>query len=132
MAKLFDKWNIKKQQVQRENKLIIFYEREVWWCIVGTNIGVEIDGKNEFFLRPVVVLRKFNKDMMLVVPTSSKAKSGKYYLTSSCEDGTEYHLRLSQLRTISSKRLFSKMGTISQKDYKVLLEKVSDMVKGNL
>jgi len=52
-------------------ELILFYEREVWWCITGVNVGVEIAGKHELFLRPVVVIRKFNKHMALIVPTNN-------------------------------------------------------------
>ena len=31
-------------------------EGEVWWCSVGENVGVEINGKHSLFLRPVLVL----------------------------------------------------------------------------
>ena len=132
MDKNFEEWNIKKQQTHNEDKQVLFYEREVWWCVLGTNIGVEIDGKHELFLRPVVILRKFNRDMSLIIPASSKAKLGKYHLTVSCGDGKKFYLRLSQLKAISSKRLFSKMSTIDQSSYKLLLEKVLDMIKGIL
>lgn len=132
MNKYFWEWCIQKEKTHREDKKIIFYEREVWWCALGVNIGVEIDGKHELFLRPVLILRKFNKDMALVIPTSSNPKAGKYYFDASCEDGKSYHLRLSQMRTISGKRLFRKMGTVNQISYKVVIEKVVEMVKGTL
>ena len=132
MKKDFDSWNTQKKQTDKEEKRVIFYEREVWWCIVGTNVGVEIDGKHELFLRPVVVIRKFNKDMLLIAPTTAQDKNNKYYLVVSGEDGKTYNSCLSQIRTISSKRLFRKIGTIKESDYSVLLDKVSDMVKGFL
>ena len=132
MQKDFDDWNIKKKITDREDKKIIFYEREVWWCIVGKNIGVEIDGKHELFLRPVVVVRKFNKDMALIVATTAQEKTNKYYFLVSGDDGKTYNTCLSQIRNISTKRLFRKIGTISEPDYQALLDNITDMVKGNL
>ena len=81
MEKDFDRWNSQKKQTDEiKNEPVMFYEREVWWCAAGINIGVEIDGKHELFSRPTVVIRKFNKDMLLVAPTTTQDKSNKYYL----------------------------------------------------
>ena len=133
MPKDFDRWNNQKKQTDGVRKEpVLFYEREVWWCAAGINIGVEIDGKHELFSRPIVVVRKFNKDMLLVVPTTAQEKSNKYYLLVSGDDGKTYNVCLSQIRTISSKRLLRKIGTISETDYEVLLEKIAKMVKGVL
>ena len=132
MEKDFDGWNKRKKQTHKEEKIVLFYEREVWWCIMGANIGVEIDGKHELFLRPAVVIRKFNKYMALVVPTTAQDRDNKYYFLVSGDDGKKYNACLSQIKAISSKRLFRKIGTISETDYQSLLEKVSRMVKGAL
>jgi len=132
MQKDFDKWNDKKKETQKIDNTVLFYEREVWWCIVGTNVGVEIDGKHELFLRPVVIARKFNKFMALVVPTTTQDKDNKYYLKVSGEDGKTYNACLSQIKTISSKRLYRKIGTIKELDYKLLLLSTAKMVVGKL
>lgn len=128
----FDKWNIKKKETDHIDDIVLFYEREVWWCIVGTNIGVEIDGKHELFLRPVVVIRKFNKYMALIIPTTTQEKENKYYFNVFGEDGKTYNTCLSQIKSVSSKRLFRKIGTIKEEDYNILLDKVVLMVKGKL
>jgi mRNA interferase MazF len=132
MLKDFDAWNIQKKRTHSEESGVIFYEREVWWCVLGINVGVEIDGRHERFLRPAVVVRKFNKDMALVIPTTARDKTGKYYLAVSGEDKRRYIACLSQLRVISSKRFYRKIGTISQSEYKSLLSKVCEMVNGVL
>jgi mRNA interferase MazF len=132
MQKDFDSWNIEKKLTERSDKQVVFYEREVWWYIAGLNIGVEIDGKHEFFLRPCVILRKFNKDMILVVPTTTQDRNNKYYYKVAGTGGKNYNTCLSQIRTISSKRLFRKIDTINVEYYNLLLSKVSDMVKGCL
>lgn len=132
MEKDFDKWNIKKKETHKIENGKVFYEREVWWCIIGTNIGAEIDGKHELFLRPAIVVRKFNKDMAIVVPTTAQSKSNKYYFLASGVDGKTYNICLSQIKNISAKRLFRKIGTIREKDYLILLDKLSNMIKGLL
>ena len=45
----FDKWNIIKKQVNTKEVIrdLFFYEREVWWCSLGLNVGYEQDGKND-------------------------------------------------------------------------------------
>ena len=132
MDKDFDNWNNKKKETHKLENKKVFYEREVWWCIFGTNIGSEIDGKHELFLRPAIIVRKFNKDMAIVAPTTAQIKSNKYYLIVSGTDGKEYNACLSQIKNISSKRLFRKIGTIKGEDYLILLDKLSNMIKGTL
>lgn len=132
MDKDFDKWNDKKKETHKLENKKIFYEREVWWCIFGTNVGAEIDGKHELFLRPAIIVRKFNKDMAVVVPTTAQVKSNKYYFSVSGVDEKTYNTCLSQIKNISSKRLFRKIGTIKEEDYLILLDKLSNMIKGTL
>lgn len=133
MEKDFDRWNNKKKKTHAETIWRAFYEREVWWMHAGVNIGVEIDGKHELFLRPVIVVRKFNKDMALIVPTTAQDKTGnRYYFAVAGDDNKQYTVCLSQIRAISSKRLFRKIGTIGKASHGSLLEELSDMIKGTL
>ena len=133
MKKEFDKWNERKKETNADIAAVVFYEREVWWAYAGINIGVEIDGKHERFMRPVIVVRKFNKDMALIVPTTAQDKQrNKYYLNVAGDDSKKYIVCLSQIRAISSKRLFRKIGTIDANSYRDLLDKLSDMIKGVL
>ena len=132
MNKDFDRWNIEKKNTHNSQIWHVFYEREVWWCVVGVNVGVEIDGKHELYLRPVIILRKFNKEMAIVVPTTTQDKANRYYLKVAGDDGKNYNSCLSQLRTISSKRLVRKIGTISNIDYFKLIDEITMMIKGNL
>ena len=93
----------------------------------------EIDGKHERFLRPVIVIRKFNKDMALIVPATAQERQGnKYYFTATGDDSKQYVICISQIRAISSKRFFRKIGTINQSSYDDLLERLSDMIRGML
>jgi hypothetical protein len=60
----FDKWNSVKKiysKKERTETEVYFKEREIWWCSAGINIGDEQNGKNFFFERPIIILKKFNK-----------------------------------------------------------------------
>jgi len=76
----YDKWNSLKQKLERKKQLQ-FNEREVLFISMGQNIGFEQYGKGEEFLRPVVVVKKFNKHLFLGIPLSSKIKDGFFFHT---------------------------------------------------
>lgn len=132
MQKNFDGWNIQKKQTHQTDKAISFYEREVWWSKIGANIGVEIDGKHEFFLRLVIVLRKFNKEMILAIPVTTQNKHNKFYFDAEGVSGKLYKACLSHVKTMSSKRLVRKIDTIKVNNHKILKEKVCLMIHNKL
>ena len=62
-----------KKKLDREaSQHLYFHEREVWFCSVGVNVGMERDARNTKFSRPVVIVKKFNEFMFWGVPLSSK------------------------------------------------------------
>jgi mRNA interferase MazF len=132
MQKDFDSWNSQKKKVHLTEGNVLFYEREVWWVKLGINVGSEIDGRHELFLRPVIIIRKFNKDMAIVLPTTTQDKTNKYYFDVLGVEGKIYKACLSQIKTISSKRLFRKIDTINKNDYSKLLNKICQTIKGTL
>ena len=38
-----------------------FSEREVWFLKIGVNVGYEQDGNGKEYLRPAIILKKFNE-----------------------------------------------------------------------
>jgi len=104
-----------------------FKEREVWWASLGANVGSEIEGKNINFERPVLVLKKFSKDMLWILPLTSKHKETEYHHKSVYND-QEFSVILSQLRTISSKRLLRKVRKISPGEFKIIIDKIRQLL----
>ncbi|EKD80624.1 MAG: hypothetical protein ACD_40C00048G0001, partial [uncultured bacterium] len=77
----FDGWIEKKKQTDaKTSRAPYFKERDIWWVSVGVNVGFEEDGKNGNFVRPVLVVKKFNQELFLGLPMSTKLKKNKYYL----------------------------------------------------
>ncbi len=125
----FDSWNVKKKHLHRQefSKNFFYHEREVWWCSLGINIGVESNGKNEQFERPILVVKKFNKDMFWGIPLTSKPKTGEFFYKIQHPGGTSWAM-LSQLKTLSSKRLLRKIGMIPINDFLGTLRKLQILI----
>jgi mRNA interferase MazF len=62
----------KKESHYKVSPPPLFKERDIWWVSIGVNVGFEEDGKHEKFLRPVLILKKFNKELFLGIPNSDK------------------------------------------------------------
>ncbi len=45
----FDGWNKEKQKIHGKNETLFFNEGEIWWCALGVNIDIEMDGKSNLF-----------------------------------------------------------------------------------
>lgn len=114
----FDKWNEIAKSVDSDNKNreVFFREQEIWWCAIGVNIGSEIDGKNDLFERPVLILRKINKDLLLIAPLTSKIKNDDFRILTSC-DGIDSQILLFQCKVISVQRLIKRIGFIKMNVY---------------
>lgn len=104
MQKDFDAWNKEKKRIHERTSEKLFHEREIWWCSLGVNVGFEQDGTNDLFERPVLVVKKFNREVLWVLPLTRTDKQNPYYIPISVGDRNSTVI-LSQLRLISAKRL---------------------------
>ena len=130
MTKDFERWNQLKKKVHASeiDRDFFFHKREVWWCAIGANIGVETDGKHQSFERPVIIIHKFNKEMFWGVPFTSNKRVGEYYMEITHEQGTSWAI-LSQLRTWSSKRLLRRIGKIPENDFAAIIHRIRDFIE---
>jgi mRNA interferase MazF len=113
MEKNFDGWNEQKKNIHARGGDVFFHEREVWWCSLGVNIGFEQDGTNELFERPILIVKKFNRDVLWILPLTRSDKENQYYVPITVGDDNSTVI-LSQLRLISSKRLQRYMHKLPQ------------------
>ena len=112
-------WFKVKIQLQTKGTFYNIREGDVWWCAFGQNVGVEINGKNNTFSRPVVVLKKLSNLGFLGVPLTSQHHTGSWYTPFIFHDKQEYAV-LSQIRVLSIHRLYKKMGMISTADFNLI------------
>jgi mRNA interferase MazF len=126
MEKDFNSWNNIKQNLDKAKVHVDFHIREIWFCSVGCNIGIEENGKHENFERPVLVLKKFNKDMLLIAPLTSNHHDLPFYHLLNYE--TISSVMLSQIKIIDTRRLIRKVRTISEEEFLVIKDKIRKII----
>jgi mRNA interferase MazF len=125
VAQKFIDWTKKKVRHHIEEDVDKYFrEKEVWWAAMGKNIGYEIDGKNDLFERPVLILKGYSRDMCFVLPLTSKIKNPTpwYQHVVALENGDSAVI-ISQGKVLSSKRLLRKHDVIDTEDYNAIVEK---------
>ena len=129
MEKDFDAWNERKKQINETDTEKLFHEREIWWCSFGVNIGYEEDGKNDLYERPALILKKFNRDVLWVLPLTRTEKRNRYYYRLVQGEEDDSAVILSQLRLISSKRLNRRMRKISPDEFGEILRYIQALLR---
>ena len=124
----FNSWNEIKQKLDERERGRTFQEREVWWCSVGVNIGFEIYGKNRFFNRPVLVLRKFSRFTFLGAPLTSKCDSRPYRYKIHLND-KESSVILDQDRCFDYRRLLNLEGKLTYEQFDKVTQFYIDLIQ---
>lgn len=124
----FDKWNIEKQKLNNRKNVPYFKERDIWWVSFGVNIGYEIDGKNDEFERPAVILSKQGNNNALVVPLTSTVKES-YYLVPYIWRGQKKSANVGQIRAIDAKRLLRKMGMMPEAYFSEVVKATKNLLE---
>jgi len=128
MKKDYQVWTPEKEKINNNESVRPgFHEREVWYCHLGENVGFEQDGKGDQFLRPVIVLRKFNNEIFWAIPLTSTIKKSNYYFTVTLEDNKSSAI-LSQIRLVDAKRLSHKIGDVTKEEFEELKKKLKDLI----
>lgn len=122
----FDEWNRKKKIIDEKFNSKFVKEREIWWCTTGVNIGDEQNGKNSLFERPILILKKFNKNLVLGVFLTSKHK--KNIFNFSLDSQNNKNAIVSQIRTISTKRLTRKIMKLGNRKFVKLLRYIKKII----
>lgn len=128
MNKLYDSWNKVKKTTNKENGLVGFKQREIFYMKMGTNIGYEQNGKGEEFVRPVLIFKKFTKDIFLGIPLSTTQRTGSFFFEFKFLDNKISSAILVQARLFSSKRLLNKIGIIDRNNFNILSEKYKKLI----
>lgn len=129
MNKDYSIWHNLKSYLNNHKPRLNFNEREVWLCSLGINIGFEQDGKGDRYLRPVVVIKKFNNKLFWAIPLTRTPREGKYYYKFSFDLKTDSIAILSQLRLIDSKRLKNRIGRIKPIDLLAIKQKLKQLLE---
>jgi mRNA-degrading endonuclease toxin of MazEF toxin-antitoxin module len=129
LIKKFESWFLLKIKIDQIQKLPVFREGEIWWCYVGENVGHEENGKGKLFLRPVLIIKKFNSRLFYGVPTSSIVKDNKYYFNINIKD-KDISILLSQMRAMDANRLLYKQTKLPDTEFLLIKKAMSKIILG--
>jgi mRNA interferase MazF len=127
----YDLWIKFKEILNLLNIKLPFSEKEIWWVSFGINIGIEINGKGEYFERPAVIIKRFNILHAWVLPISR---------VDNLKDGIHVSIKhnllelnsvvvLSQIQTISNERLLRHIGRVSDQEFKNIKDALCIIIK---
>jgi len=126
--KNFIEWNNEKENIDNKKNLRTFREWEIWYISMWKNIWFEENWKWDLFLRPVLILKKFNKNIFIWIPLTTVPKNDIFHY---CFEWTSWKISyaiLSQIRLYDSKRFFRKIWGIKFSDMKNLKEKIKKLI----
>lgn len=126
MTKNFDNWNEVKKSTENKFRPLI-KKGDVFWCRCGLNVGNEFDGKNENFLRPVIILKKYNDKVVFVLPCTTKIHKGDWYFDLEI-DNQLAQVILNQGKTIDTKRLENKIESLPSNKVKEIMSFFIDLL----
>ena len=125
-------WSNVKIKIELDDSQKNFYEREIWWCSLGENVGSEEDGKHLSFERPVLVLKKFNKNMFFGIPLTSKKKDNPFHVSFNIVirgENKKSFAKLSQMRLLSSKRIIRRIAVLNDNTFSKIKESFLSLFK---
>ena len=116
ISETFKKWNNLKIRIHKFDKFFNPKVGEIWWVSLGQNIGVEINGKNNRFERPALIIKVFNHHAILVAPITGMTKEGEFFIHFINNKNIQNSVNISQLRVVSIKRFLRKAGEMNYQD----------------
>ncbi|MDC0932663.1 type II toxin-antitoxin system PemK/MazF family toxin [Arcobacteraceae bacterium] len=125
--KKFNEWNEVKKQIDQRKEIIKFKERDIYWISIGENVGFEQNGKGKEFARPVLIIKKLNKQLFFGIPLSSTIREGSYFYTFAFTESQKSSALLVQAKVFDIKRANQKLGMINQDDFKNIKEKLGNL-----
>lgn len=126
---VFDEWCSIKRETNAEKSHHYFREGDVFFVRMGKNIGFEQDGKGDLFLRPVLIVRKFNKDIFFGVALTTHLKHNPFYIPIGSVRGQENVAILSQSRLYDARRLDYRLGKINAQTLALVRTKLRSVLK---
>ena len=107
-----------KSDIQNKAIMRKFKEWELWWCAIGENVGIEINGKGEMFARPVVIYHKFSRYGFLAIPLTTKDHTDRFpdWYIDFLFRGKRQFAALHQIERLSVFRLYRKIGELDDED----------------
>lgn len=128
MKKDFDRWNENKKRIDADVNGAHCHEREIWWCSIGVNVGSEQHSQADDFSRPVVIVRRFTRDIFWGIPLTTKTKKLPFRIQLEL-GGIANDALILQMRVYDRKRLVRQIGVVPRDVFAMLIAAIVDAIK---
>jgi len=125
----FDSWNDKKKNIDIKTSLNYCRDRQVWWCCLGLNIGIEENGKGSSYERPVLILKNLSAQSALIVPFTTSKNTHPMRISTGTILKKETSVILSQLRVIDTRRISEKITTLDSEMFQKIKRAIREMLQ---
>lgn len=129
MQKDFDGWNKEKKLLDSSAGNTDCHEREIWWCSIGVNIGSEQLSQTDNFSRPVVVVRRFTREIFWGIPLTTKVKEHLPFRIKFMMGDYANDALLLQMRAYDRRRLVRKIGVVPEEIFETIVAAIVDALK---
>jgi mRNA interferase MazF len=124
----FNNWNKNKILIEKSEYNKIFSQWEIWYTKIWKNVWYEEDWKWKTFSRPVLIFKKFNRNIFYGIPLTSVKKENIFHYSFDWKTWKISYAILSQMRLIDWKRLEEKIWYITFSDMKKLKEQLKKLI----
>lgn len=99
---------------------------DIWWASLGLNIGHEQNGGGTTYERPVLILKIFANWTCLIIPFTKQLgnSSARNFVHELQIRGETNYALLTQIRSLSHKRLNRKLGRIDHTSLEAIHKKI--------
>lgn len=125
----YNLWNVVKIKTEKSKPKSI-KNGNIYWVKIGKNIGCEVFGKGNDFIRPVLVIKQFNikSSLFLGIPLSSKIKNHPFSYTFTDAKNRLQCALLNQIRVFDTRRIISRCSKIDENELKNIIKKISEIL----
>lgn len=128
MKELFENWNKLKQNINEKSlKNVYFKEWDIWWSSLWQNIKSEANWKWEFFMRPILVIKKLSSDSCISIPLSTKIKEWTWYYSYDLH-WQKYTALLYQIKMVHKNRFQRKIWELDEKDFWEIKKRLKNLL----
>lgn len=128
MSELFENWNKIKQEINdKDTSHIYFKEWDIWWTSLWQNVKSESNWKWDFFMRPILVLKKLSSEICISIPLSTKLKNWTWFYQYNLH-WEIYTALLYQARMIHKNRFQRKIWELDEKDFEETKKRLKNLL----
>ena len=128
MEKDFDTWNEQKKILENKKQTVLYKEGDIWWTSIGINVAAESCGKWDTFRRPVLILKKLSASSAIVIPLTTKEKTGTWFQDIDIHGEKSWAL-LYQIRMMSANRFQRRLATLDDTDFERVKKKLQQLLE---